>query len=213
MFCCKCGTQIPENGKFCPICGTAVSVNNKQPPQSNSFNLPLPSFNLKQKNLDTISITYIVLSAVMMLSMIILPMFELNYDKKNVYSMYTISLLGDNYMAGHGERSAIVTISRMTFIFLTAAIIGIVIFTLTKKSKLCLIFSISELTVLVFYSLYVHITWHNAANEYHTYTTYTCSGYTLCLLCAIATVTLSLLIFFNERKTNAKNSTPTLNFG
>ena len=91
MFCPNCGNQLPDNSKFCGNCGSQIgsTLNHSYSPSNNG--------QLKF-DLDTNSIVMLITSAVMLLSMMLLPLFELNYDTNYDYKNYTISLFGDNYM-------------------------------------------------------------------------------------------------------------------
>lgn len=45
MFCRKCGTELPEGGKFCPSCGTAVEQSNSSNVEGNSSPNPVDEQN------------------------------------------------------------------------------------------------------------------------------------------------------------------------
>lgn len=230
MFCYKCGTQISDNSKFCSNCGTQINIESKPEPivaggivmcptchqTYNAFhNTSCPHcsgvsrINLSKVKFDTKTIIALVISAVMVLSMLVLPMFKLNYDSNYKYKTYTISLLGDNYMAGHGIRDGIVTFSRIAFIFMLAALIAIVVFKIMKKTLYSLIASGANLGILLIYDLYVHSTWMADASSYDDYATIIGAGNVICIGCAIALVVLSFLEFKKEKENNKpKSPTP-----
>ena len=243
MFCYKCGTQIPDNSKFCSNCGAQISnvpfspissddkeeVKSKPEPvvaggivmcptchqTYNAFhNTSCPHcsgvnrINLSKAKFDTKTIISLVISAVMVLSMLVLPMFELNYDSNYKYKTYTISLLGDNYMAGHGIRGGIVTFSRIAFIFMLAALIAIVVFKIMKKTLYSFIASGANLGILLIYDLYVHSTWMADASSYDDYATIIGDGNVLCIGCAIALLVFAFLAFTNEKKENQIKTAP-----
>lgn len=233
MFCYKCGTQIPDDSKFCRNCGVQIdgvasspvrntkgeetnrsesavcggivicsnckqtynALKNASCPHCSGVNRVMP----RQLLLDTRTVICIVLSAVMVLAMLALPMFELNYDTNYKNKTYTISLLGDNYMAGHTIRDGIVAFSRIAFVFMLAAIIAILIFKITKKTRHWLISSSVNLGVLLIYDLYVHTTWMSDASKYDDYATIVGPGNVLCIGCALALVVLSFLDYSKEK--------------
>lgn len=151
---------------------------------------------------DTSTIINIIISVVMILAMLVLPMFNLSYAPNYKHKAYTISLLGDNYMAGHGIRDDIITFSRITFIFMLAAIIAIVVFKITKKTRFAFISSAINLCVLLAYDLYVNGVWLNAAKKYDTYATIVESGNVICIGCAIAFLVLSYRAYKREKENN-----------
>ena len=134
----------------------------------------------------------------MILTMLTLPMFKLNYDTYYKNKVYTISLLGDNYMAGHSIRDGIVTFSRVAFVFMLASIIAVLVFKIAQKTRFSLIASVTNLGILLIYDLYVHATWMGDASQYDDYATIIGAGNVICIGCAVA------LVFFAFRAAKRK---------
>lgn len=176
MFCSKCGKEISNDSKFCSSCG--AQINNIWVSPIHNIN----SLNVRQISFDTKTIIFLVISAVMLLSMLILPMFKLN--------TYTISLLGDNYMASNSTRDTINTLSRVAFIFMSATTIATTIFHITKKMKLSFILSCVNGGILFLYIVYVPTIWLRIRGDR---TATIGAGTVLCALCSIVLIVLSLL--------------------
>lgn len=196
MFCKKCGTEMPEGSLFCPKCGTSVDASAKKPTDKRG--------NLK---IDISTIIVIVISMVMLLSMIFLPMFDLAEQKVrmtgNEYEAYnehyyTISFLGNNYMAYNGNRDGIVSFSRIAFILIAASLAAGVLFKIIDKKSLGVVCSAFNLGMLVSYFLYVENAWNGGSNNYHTYVTAYESGYVLCFICIIVLGTTFLALLANS---------------
>lgn len=184
MFCVKCGAEMPEGSLFCPKCGTSASEPEKK------------STNKREKSKMEIStILVIVLSMVMLLSMIFLPMFDLaeqkvrmaggGYETYNEH-YYTISFLGDNYMAYFGIRDGIISFSRIAFILIAASLAAGVLFKIINKKLLGAACSIFNLGMAASYFMYVSNAWSGESNNYHTYVMTAESGFALFTICAIA---------------------------
>ena len=194
MFCHNCGTKIESNTKFCGNCGaktgnvTVSSISSEK------------AINPMQFQLDISTVINIVISVAMVLAMLILPMFKLSYDPDYKNRYYTISLLGDNYMAGHSIKSDITTFSRITFIIMIASVIALIFFKLAKKTRLTLISSAINFGILGAYNSYVNYAWMNDASRYDEYSTIIDAGNGLCLCCSLALFILSLRQFIKEKK-------------
>lgn len=200
MFCPKCGTQIEANTKFCTKCGTKADYDEKT---NNVKILSVSSgrtITSIQFQLDVNVVINIVIAVAMVLAMLILPMFKLSYDPRDKTSFYTISLLGDNYMAGHGVKADITTFSRIAFIVMFVSIIALIIFKLMKKTRFALVSSAINLGILAAYNLYVANAWERAANAYKEYAANVDAGNGLCIICAVALFVLSLREFIKEKK-------------
>ena len=52
MYCKKCGNELQENQKFCPVCGEAVSVAAKEETYENEVTVPVKEENQKDVNDD-----------------------------------------------------------------------------------------------------------------------------------------------------------------
>ena len=185
MFCYNCGTQVSDDCKFCSNCG--AQLNNV--PSSPILNSKV--INIRQIKPDTNTIINIVICVIMILTMLTLPMFELNYDTDYKNKVYTISLLGDNYMAAHSIRDGIVTFSRVAFVFMLASIIAVIVFKFVQKTRFSLIASVTNLGILLIYDLYVHTTWMAQASKFDDYATIIGAGNVICIGCAVALVFLS----------------------
>ncbi len=183
MFCSKCGKEIPNDSKFCSSCGAQINNIHVSPIRN------INSLNVRQISFDTKTIIFLVISAVMLLSMLILPTFKLN--------TYTISFLGDNYMASNSTRDTINTLSRIAFIFMLATAIATAIFQITKKMKLSLIISCVNGGFLFLYIIYIPTIWLRIRGDR---TVTIGAGTVLCILCSIALIILSLLAFKKENQ-------------
>ena len=196
MFCSKCGTRITDDSKFCSNCSIKINDVTTEPVSS------VRNINFEKIKLDTSTIINIVISVVMVLAMLLLPMFKLSYDPNYKHKAYTISLLGDNYMAGHDIRSGIITFSRITFIFMLAAIIAIVVFKITKKTRFAFISSAINMCVLLVYDIYVNSAWLNNAGKYDTHAAIVESGNVICMGCAVALLVLCYRAYKREKENN-----------
>lgn len=197
MFCYKCGTQIPDNSKFCSNCGAQIS-NPQSVPQRmmNSFNINSLKIDTK---FDTKTIICFIVAAVMLLSMLVLPMFT-------VKSSQTISLLGDNYFANKSIQTTINTLSRIAFIFLLAATAAIVVFRISKKTRYSFISSCVNGGILFLYIGSIVNAWTTTYSEAPITPG---AGTVLCLGCSIALFVLSFLEFKKEKENNqTKSPTP-----
>ncbi len=183
MFCSKCGKEVPNDSKFCSSCGAQINNIQVSPIRN------ISSLNVKQINFDTKTIIFLVISVVMLLSMLILPTFKLN--------TYTISLLGDNYMSSSSTRDIINTLSRIAFILMSATTIATTIFHITKKMKLSFILSCVNGGILFLYIVYVPTIWLRIRGDR---TAIIGAGTVLCILCSIALIILSLLVFKKENQ-------------
>lgn len=181
MYCNKCGKEIVNSSKFCDECESKIS------PESSTLIKSLTSLRLHQNNLDTFTIICIGLVAVTLLSMILLPMFELIGGRN-----FTISLLGENYMANHGCRNDIVVVSRITFIFMFVFLVATIIFNIYKKYAFSFLSSFINLLVIIFYIFFVGITWSSA---YHSSGSIPKSGYILCLASSFALMIITYVLF------------------
>lgn len=220
MFCYKCGTQIPDNSKFCSSCGAQINIESKPEPvvaggivmcptchqTYNAFhNTSCPHcsgvnrINLSKVKFDTKTIICLIVAAVMLLSMLVLPMFT-------VKSSQTISLLGDNYFANKSIQKTINTLSRIAFIFLLAATAAIVVFRITKKTRYSFISSCVNGGILFLYIGGIVNAWTTTYSEAPITPG---AGTVLCLGCSIALFVLSFLEFKKEKENNKpKSPTP-----
>lgn len=194
MFCSNCGKEIPNDSKFCSSCG--VQINNIQVSPIRNIN----SLNVRQISFDTKTIIFLVISAVMLLSMLILPTISLMTSNYGSTPYATISFLGDNYMARSSLRDTINTLSRIAFILMLAATTATVIFRMTKRIKLSLISSCINAGVLLFYNVSITGTWLSEATSYHKHSIKFGAGNIFCVLCSIALIILSLLAFKKENQ-------------
>ncbi len=193
MYCHKCGTQLPDNSKFCSNCGAQFS--NVQPaiqPVANSFNITA-------KKLDTNTIVCLVLAVIMVLSMLVLPMFIEE-------SSQTISLLGDNYMYNKNLQTTINMLSKIAFIFMLATTAATVVFRIVKKTLYSFISSCVNGGILLLYIGSFLDAW---MTKYPKAPITLGAGTILCLGCSIALFVLSFLEFRKEKENNPpKSPTP-----
>lgn len=190
MFCSKCGTQIPENSKFCINCGTQTG--DVTPAEIRSVNI-----NSWKSKLDTSTIISIIIAVVMILAMLAVPVFELCYGSGDtIDGSHTISLLGDNYTSdsyidGRVAKCGINTSLRVAFIFMLASIIAVVIFKIMKKTRFAFISSIVNLAILLICNVFVYSVWGSESNWQYEHSTIMCAGNVICIGCAIALLVLS----------------------
>ena len=197
MFCYKCGTQIPDNSKFCSNCGAQIS-NPQAAPQRLMNSLNINSLKIDTK-FDTKTIICFIVAAVMLLSMLVLPMFT-------VKSSQTISLLGDNYFANKSIQTTINTLSRIAFILLLAATAATVVFRITKKTLYSFISSCVNGGILLLYIGSIVNAWTTTYSEAPITPA---AGTVLCFGCSIALFVLSFLEFKKEKENNqTKSPTP-----
>lgn len=210
MFCYKCGQQLPDNSKFCSSCGTALTsepqpIQNQQryvnPVQVNQYTAPQKkSISIRNMQMDTRTIIIMGISLLMILSMIVLPMFTLGWNKSSSGGDYTISLLGDNYMAYHGVRDDIVSFSRMTFVLTLVTIVLTVAFKVLQKIKFAFFASISTVALYIIYNLFVSSTWNSGGTTYTEHVTTLGGGNVICLISSIG---ICVLTFLEWRKQSA----------
>ena len=206
MFCYKCGTQIPDNSKFCSNCGAQINIESKPEPvvaggivmcptchqTYNAFhNTSCPHcsgvnrINLSKVKFDTKTIICLIVAAVMLLSMLVLPMFTLESSRT-----YTISLLGDNYMPMKSTQTTINTLSRIAFIFMLAAIVATVVFRITKKFANSFISSLIGAGVLFFYDVSILGTWMSGGSYYDERAVIPGAANVLCIGCIAGLIAL-----------------------
>lgn len=195
-FCSKCGKEFPDDAVFCGYCGVRLQ---------DSFRTDNRiAVNTKKINMNTKNIVVVILSVALLLVMIIMPMFKLSYDKHDPTDFYSISMLGDNYMAGHGCKETINTVSKMVFIGLLGSLIGLNYFNITKKYKNSLIVSIINFVVFVVYNIYIETIWVASANSYHRdeYSAVLTPGCSFCYILLLALIICSFLLLKSEKRMN-----------
>ena len=201
MFCYKCGTQIPDSSKFCSNCGAQISSPQASPQRlMNNFNIN--SFKIDTK-FDTKTIICFIVAAVMLLSMLVLPMFTLESSRT-----YTISLLGDNYMPMKSTQTTINTLSRVAFIFMLAAVVATVVFRITKKFTNSFISSLIGAGVLFFYDVSILGTWMSGGSYYDERAVIPGAANVLCIGCIAGLIVLSFLALKKEKENNQPKSAP-----
>ncbi len=192
MFCYKCGKQLPDNSRFCSSCG-AILTTEPQQTRNNHVVSQKTNISIRKIKIDTRTIVMLGISLLMILSMIILPMFTLSWNDSGSGGDYTISLLGDNYMAYYGERDDIVSASQMTFVLTLVAIVLTAAFKVLQKIKMAFISSLSTVALYLIYNLFVSSTWNSARTTYTDHITTLGGGNVICLIGSISICVLTIL--------------------
>lgn len=183
MFCPNCGTEMADGSHFCIACGTTLSEQIYKSPSSATQ---------KKSRLDTRTIVLIVLSAVMLLSMIALPMLKLarKYDRNGSTDIrYSIGLLENDLSTDSLTSSdtlwGTVMPSRVVFIFMAACVVAGVLFKMARKELLGFLCQIPNVILLICYFMFMSAVWKEHGDGSSSYFVIPAIGCIICVLCTV----------------------------
>ena len=219
MFCNHCGTEIPDNSRFCLNCGEPFDVSNGDDygfaSKNNAGNSAHSALSKKQSIFDTSAVLAIVLTLFVLLSMIFLPMFVFSTDTHERYEdypelnrdysdQYYVKLVGKNLISGD---SAVITeinnACRTCFVFMIAMVSMTLLFTLIKKPWLSLLAGMATLAFFLTYALTIVSKWTDQTQQNEISSTFYSWHWSTegiaCALCIVALCVLSIVGIIKSR--------------
>lgn len=172
LFCGKCGTQIKSaqgtQEKICYNCGNHMDASFRfcvgcGAPQ-NASKSPI-SVDLQKPKFSNKQFIVIALCVSIFLSLVLLPMFNLQSgyitvkDEFRAESDYTLKMLGDNYNAYTEYRDFSNTLTSVFFIMNLVALCAVSYFTIKDQKRKSFVSALVNLGLLLLFVVIVNISW------------------------------------------------------